>query len=40
MKKLLALLIIAISTTAFADYTFVIPQKPGGGTSQWAQIIA
>ena len=40
MKKLLTLLIVAISTTAFADYTFVIPQKPGGGTSQWAQIIA
>lgn len=25
--------------TAMADYTFIVPQKPGAGTSQWAQII-
>jgi hypothetical protein len=28
------------SFNAFADYTMVVPQKPGGGTSVWAQIIA
>ena len=28
-----------ISTSAMADYTFVIP-KSGGGTSVWAEIIA
>jgi hypothetical protein len=42
MKKLsLALLTtLFISSQAVADYTMVIPQKPGGGTSQWASIIA
>ena len=25
---------------AFADYTFVVPQKPGGGTTVWAEIVA
>lgn len=42
MKKLsLALLTtLFISSQAVADYTMVIPQKPGGGTSQWATIIA
>ena len=28
------------ATPAMADYTFVVPQKPGGGTSVWAQIVA
>jgi len=42
MKKLsLALLTtLFMSSQAVADYTMVIPQKPGGGTSQWATIIA
>ena len=42
IKKLIlgALASIMISTSAMADYTFVIPQKPGGGTSVWAEIIA
>tara|TARA_B100000809_G_scaffold132726_1_gene130508 strand:- start:756 stop:1790 length:1035 start_codon:yes stop_codon:yes gene_type:complete len=40
MKKLLAFLILTLTTSVFADYLFVVPQKPGGGTSQWAQIIA
>lgn len=41
-KQLLgAVTALAISATAaLADYKFVVPQKPGGGTSQWAQIIA
>ena len=42
MKKLLILtsLFGLWSSVASADYTMVIPQKPGGGTSQWATIIA
>ena len=39
MKKLLAILAF-IAFPAFADYTMIVPQKPGGGTSVWAQIIA
>ena len=39
MKKLLALTLLA-STTAFADYTLVVPQGPGGGLSVWSQIVA
>lgn len=32
---------LALTTSAaLADYTFVVPQKPGGGTSVWAQIVA
>lgn len=27
-------------TVAKAEFTFVIPQEPGGGTSVWAQIVA
>ena len=38
MKKLLLLLFL--SSSAFADYTFLIPQKVGGGTSVWASIVA
>jgi len=33
------LLTVGITTSAFADYIFVVPQKPGGGTSQWTEII-
>lgn len=46
MKKLIGKLLatmvltVGITTSAFADYTFVIPQKPGGGTSVWAEIVA
>jgi len=40
MRKLLTALFIFAATPAVADYTMVIPQKPGGGTSQWAQIVA
>lgn len=34
------ILTFGITTSAMADYTFVIPQKPGGGTSVWAEIVA
>ena len=42
MKKIILLLACAIGITniAHADYTFVVPQKPGAGTSVWAQIVA
>lgn len=42
MKKLLLTLATctALTTPAFAEYKMIIPQKPGGGTSQWATIIA
>ena len=42
MKKILTviLLVLGMTTTALADYTFVVPQKPGGGTSVWAEIVA
>lgn len=29
-----------ITTPAVADYTFVVPQKPGSGTSVWTSIVA
>lgn len=41
MRKLfLMMTIMLLATPAFADYTFIVPQKPGGGTSVWAQIVA
>lgn len=42
MRKLLLslALMLGFTTSAVADYTMIIPQKPGGGTSQWAQIVA
>ena len=42
MRKLLLLLalMLGFTTSAVADYTMIVPQKPGGGTSQWAQIVA
>lgn len=41
MKKLLALLCVTFfTTTAFADYRMIVPQKPGGGTDVWARIVA
>ena len=41
MKKIIALVAgLSFTATALADYTFVVPQKPGGGTSVWAEIVA
>tara|TARA_Y100001937_G_scaffold77322_1_gene104889 strand:+ start:1370 stop:2440 length:1071 start_codon:yes stop_codon:yes gene_type:complete len=42
MRKLLMSLVVflGLTTQAVADYTFIVPQKPGGGTSVWAQIVA
>ena len=42
MKKLLLTLLasVGIMSAAHADYTLVVPQGPGQGTSVWASIIA
>lgn len=42
MKRIIAttLLALGLSAPAFAEYTFVVPQKPGGGTTVWAEIVA
>jgi hypothetical protein len=42
MRKLLLSLavVLGLTTSALADYTMIVPQKPGGGTSVWAQIVA
>ena len=41
MKKFLLGALFAFAVTpAFADYTMIVPQKPGGGTSVWAEIVA
>ena len=41
MRKIfLALAVMLFATPALADYTLIVPQKPGGGTSVWAQIVA
>lgn len=42
MKKTIATLFLSMvmSVSAFADYTLIVPQKPGGGTSVWSEIIA
>jgi hypothetical protein len=41
-KKLLltATLTVGLATSALADFTMIVPQKPGGGTSVWAEIVA
>jgi hypothetical protein len=42
MKKLLLGTVFALvtATSALAEYTMIVPQKPGGGTSVWAEIVA
>ena len=42
MKRLLLSVAAAamIATSAVADYTFVVPQRAGQGTTVWAEIIA
>lgn len=39
-KKLLTISILLCASIAHADYRFIIPQEPGGGTSVWGSIIA
>ena len=42
MRKLLLTLalLLGYTTSAVADYTFVVPQRAGQGTTVWAEIIA
>ena len=44
MKKFILAVVLAVfGTAAYAtesSYVFVVPQKPGSGTSVWAQIVA
>ena len=42
MRKLLLslALVLGITTSATADITFVVPQKPGAGTTVWTEIVA
>ena len=39
-KFILTMMLVLFGTPALADYTMIVPQKPGAGTSQWAQIVA
>ena len=39
MLKKIIIAMMLMSTTAFADYNLIVPQKPSGGTSVWAQIV-
>ena len=41
IKKLFATaaLAVSLSTSAVAEYTIVVPQKPGGGTTVWTEIV-
>ena len=36
MLKKIIIAMMLMSTTAFADYNLIVPQKPSGGTSVWA----
>ena len=42
MKKFLlsVAMTLGLATTASADYTLIVPQEPGKGTSVWSEIIA
>ena len=43
MKKVILGALAALTltaSTAFADYTLIVPQAPGKGTSVWSEIIA
>ena len=41
MKKLTTALILSfiLMTTAMAKTTFIVPQKPGAGTTVWTEIV-
>jgi hypothetical protein len=42
LKRLLTVvaLVATMTTSAFADITLVVPQKPGSGTTVWTEIVA
>lgn len=37
--RYISILLLFVSSIATADFTFIVPQKPGAGTSQWTEII-
>ena len=39
MLKKTIMALVLMTTTALADYNLIVPQKPSGGTSVWAQIV-
>ncbi len=42
MKKIIVsifLLLLLSVANAHATYTFIVPQKPGGGTTVWTELI-
>lgn len=39
-KIILSLFFVVYSTYSYANYTLIVPQEPGGGTSVWAEILA
>ena len=39
MLKKTIIALFLMTTTALADYNLIVPQKPSGGTSVWAQIV-
>ena len=39
MLKKMIMALIVMTTAAMADYNLIVPQKPSGGTSVWAQIV-
>jgi len=39
MLKKTIMALIVMTTAAMADYNLIVPQKPSGGTSVWAQIV-
>lgn len=41
IRKSLAIFLLTMAfSVANAQYTFIVPQQPGGGTSTWAEIVA
>ena len=39
MLKRIIVAMMLLTTSAFAEYNLIVPQKPSGGTSVWAQIV-
>ena len=39
MLKKIIIAMMLMTTTALAEYNLIVPQKPSGGTSVWAQIV-
>jgi hypothetical protein len=39
-KKIIAILMLSVSTAVLADFRMIVPQQVGGGTDIWARIVA